>query len=158
MTRCIRNTCSGNLGVPLVLLLSLWEFQMRWQLKKEVTWPEGIFNLIGAVEEEDEGQGAPQSLHPCPWSVSGQPVLLKLGHLPHLQSLHSLMAQVGWDIRKMALGCCQRSRTSWRPLTSPSCFLPYSPTQPSSLWQWRGESCQINPWHCDIPGGHVCFL
>lgn len=53
------NTCHGNLRVPLILLLSLWKFQMWGQLKKEVIWSSGIW----AAAEGEEKQAAPQSLH-----------------------------------------------------------------------------------------------
>lgn len=48
---------SGSLRVPLFLLLSLWEFQMWGQLKKEVIWSWGSYSLIGAVREGQRGQG-----------------------------------------------------------------------------------------------------
>lgn len=88
---------NGNLKVPVILLLSLWEFQMWGQLQKEVIWSWGIYSLVGTVEEGQEEQGDPliSSHRPLSWSVPGQPALLELWRLPHLQSPHSLMAEVG---------------------------------------------------------------
>lgn len=69
---------SGSLRVPLFLLLSLWEFQMWGQLKKEVIWSWGSCRLIGAVREGQEGQGDLWFLLTSPFhSMLGQPAPLE---------------------------------------------------------------------------------
>lgn len=124
---------NGNLRVPLILSLSLWQFQMWGRLKKEVICSWGIYNLQGSCWGRTRGARRPQIFPLSPLSISAWAACPAGARAPAISP--EVLSSDGWK----GLGHCKvgtevRSEVKDKLVTSHFCFLPQSPPHQTALY------------------------